>query len=54
MPKTNKELAVELAGEYINGFYSAGNAKPITAEALDQLLTFFYDAVKKLPEDQHL
>lgn len=51
MPKTNKELAVELAGQYMRGIYSVGNMKPLTPEALDQILKVFHDAVKKMPDD---
>lgn len=51
MPKTNKELAVELAGKYMQGLYSTGNMKALTPEALDQILNAFYSAIKKIPED---
>lgn len=51
MEKSNKELAVELAGQYIRGIYSAGDVKPLTPEALSQILKVFYDTIKKLPDD---
>lgn len=48
MAKSDKELAIELAGRYLQGYYS--NCKtPLTPEGLEVLLKGFYEAVQKLP-----
>ena len=46
--KTDKELAVELAGHYLQGYYSHAQ-KPIDSAGLNAVLTAFYEAVHALP-----
>ena len=52
MAKTNKELAVELLGQYLQGIYSRNESpmKAIDSETLAHLLHIFYEAVNSLPE----
>lgn len=49
MAKSDKELAIELAGRYLQGYYSHCGT-PITPEGLEVLLKGFYEAVQKLPD----
>lgn len=53
MTKTNKELAVELLGQYLRGIYSRDESpmKAIDSETLTHLLRVFYEAVDSLPEN---
>ena len=51
MSKTNKELAIELLGNYINAVYSQDNARLYTPEELQDMAEVFYNAVKQLPDD---
>lgn len=51
MSKTNKELAVELLGMYLQGIYSRDRTKPITEDWAKSLLEVFYNAVKSIPDD---
>ena len=51
MSKTNKELAVELLGMYLQGIYSRDRTKPITEDWAKSLLEAFYNAVKSIPDD---
>ncbi len=44
MPKSDKELAVQLLGDILNGYASAG--KHITPQELEQMLSDCYKAVK--------
>ena len=47
---TDKELAVQLAAEYLNGFYSVERKTALDPETAKKVLKMFYDAVKSLPE----
>ncbi|MBM6884987.1 MULTISPECIES: hypothetical protein [Oscillospiraceae] len=49
--KTDKELAVELAGDYIQAVYSRDDVKLPEHSDLKALLKAFYDAVKSLPDE---
>ena len=51
MPKTNKELAVELLGDYINAVYTQDKVRIQNPEELQYMAQVFYDAVKRLPDD---
>ena len=48
---TNKELAVQLTGDYLRGIYSRDKTQPLNSEDAKKLLTIFYEAVKSLPEN---
>ena len=48
MSKTDKELAVELAGCYLRGYYTHAS-KPIDTNTLNAVLREFYEAVHSLP-----
>lgn len=50
MPKTDKELAVELASAYIRAWFSRQEPKkPLDGETLAALVKDAYDAVHALP-----
>lgn len=49
--KTDKELAVKLAGDYIQAVYSRDGVKLPEPSDLKVLLKAFYDAVKSLPDE---
>ena len=51
MPKTDKELAVELMGNYLQAIYSSKGIQPLDADATKEILNAFYDAVKSLPDE---
>ena len=51
MEKSNKELAVELLGQYMRAIYSGGATTPLTQKDLEQILMVFYNAIKKIPAD---
>lgn len=51
MPKTNKELAVELMGSYLRAIYSQEHIKALDPAGIKNLLQTCYDAAKNLPED---
>lgn len=51
MAKTNKELAVELMGDYLRAVYSQDHVKMLDTSGIKQILQGFYDAVKNLPDD---
>ena len=50
--KTNKELAVELCGQYLNARAYGESTPAITKPDLDEMLNLFYQAVKDMPNDQ--
>ena len=49
MPKTDKELAVELMGDYLRAIYSQERIKTLDASGIKTILQACYDAVKSLP-----
>lgn len=49
--KTDKELAVKLAGDYIQAVYSKDGVKFPEPSDLKVLLKACYDAVKSLPNE---
>ena len=49
--KTDKELAVELMGNYLRAIYSQERIKSLTPESLQAILKACYEAVKNLPND---
>lgn len=52
MPKTNKELAVELASAYLTGRFANPNTpKPLDGQTLVDLLKDAYQAVIELPDE---
>lgn len=51
MPKTDKELAVNLMGNYLKAVHSNGNIKPLDAVGIKDLLNVCYEAVKAIPND---
>jgi hypothetical protein len=51
MAKTNKELAVELMGDYLRAVYSQDHVKTLDTNGIKQILQACYDAVKNLPDD---
>lgn len=51
MPKTNKELAVELMGNYLRAIYSQERIKTLDAPGIKNILQACYDAVKALPDE---
>lgn len=51
MSKTDKELAVELMGNYLKAVHSNGNIKPLNAAGIKDLLNICYEAVKEIPND---
>lgn len=53
MPKTDKELAVEIVCAYIRARSSQPDAKKPTAERLAGMLKDAYDAVRTLPDSPH-
>lgn len=48
---TDKELAVQLAGEYLKGYYSPGNKPALDPETAKNVLQMCYDAVKSLSDE---
>ncbi len=48
---SNKELAVQLMGDYLKGYYSHDDAKPIKPEELQISLIRFYEIIKSIPDD---
>lgn len=48
---TDKELAVQLASEYLRGFYSTEGKKALDTETTKKVLQMCYDAVKSLPDE---
>lgn len=51
MHKTNKELAVELMGNYLRAVYSQERIKTLDASGIKSILQACYDAVKDLPDE---
>ncbi len=51
MAKTNKELAVELMGDYLRAVYSQDHVKTLDTNGIKQIFQACYDAVKNLPDD---
>ena len=51
MAKTNKELAVELMGDYLRAVYSQDHVKTLDTNGIKQILQACYVAVKNLPDD---
>ena len=50
MPKTDKELAVELMSSYLQALYTRSDIKTLTEESIQAMLEAFYKAVKKVTE----
>lgn len=48
----NKELAVQLASWYLNGFYAPGGKKALDPETAENVLQMFYKAVVSLPDEE--
>lgn len=48
--KTDKELAVELMGNYLRAVYSQEKMKSLDADGFKKILNACYDAVKSLPD----
>lgn len=53
MAKSNKELAVELVGAYIQGIYSSAERPSVSMDEgkFKQILNACYEAVSNLPDD---
>lgn len=52
MPKTDKELAVELTAAYLTGRFANPNTpKPLDGQTLANLLKDAYQAVRELPDE---
>lgn len=51
MEKSNKELAVELMGNYLRAVYSQEHMKTLDSNGIKSILQACYDAVKNLPDD---
>lgn len=49
--KTDKELAVELMGNYLRAVYSQEKMKALDPEGFKKILNAYYDAVKSLPTE---
>jgi hypothetical protein len=49
--KTDKELAVELMGNYLRAVYSQEKMKALDPEGFKKILNACYDAVKSLPTE---
>lgn len=49
--KTDKELSVELMGDYLRAIYSNGHTVPMNEDDFKRLIKICYDAVKSLPDN---
>ena len=49
--KTDKELTVELMGNYLRAVYSQEKMKALDPEGFKKILNACYDAVKSLPTE---